>query len=235
VASVTWRMPCNFSRSFGAGRIQRRAIYTAHNSGAGPNCRCSGRCILSRPKDDQTRIARLDDEFASPIARGINEGFADYAQATFFDDPRFGDWVRDEPKGGRRCDDKTLRLKANAQDPQDRYKVGARGQLCSGTSASSLGPGSRMRLRSTRCSSSNRGARRRPHAKPCIMSTSPCLPPAGPDATKPRSTRSSMGGWPRAACRSTSSTDRPALAATLGEERLLPCRRSPSRLSRASR
>ena len=45
------------------------------------------------------RIARLDDEFASPIARGINEGFADYAQATFFDDPRFGDWVRDEPKG----------------------------------------------------------------------------------------------------------------------------------------
>ena len=71
------------------------------------------------------RIARLDDEFASPIARGINEGFADYAQATFFNDPRFGDWVRDEPKGARRCDDKTLRLKADPQDPQDRYKVGA--------------------------------------------------------------------------------------------------------------
>jgi hypothetical protein len=71
------------------------------------------------------RIARLDDEFASPIARGINEGFADYAQATFFNDPRFGDWVRDEPKGARRCDDKSLRLKADPQDPQDRYKVGA--------------------------------------------------------------------------------------------------------------
>ena len=44
------------------------------------------------------RIARLDDEFASPIACGVNEGFADYAQATFFNDPRFGDWVRDEPR-----------------------------------------------------------------------------------------------------------------------------------------
>jgi hypothetical protein len=70
------------------------------------------------------RIARLDDEFASPIARGINEGFADYAQATFFNDPRFGDWVRDEPTGARRCDDRTLRLQPNPQDPQDRYKVG---------------------------------------------------------------------------------------------------------------
>jgi len=71
------------------------------------------------------RIARLDDEFASPIARGINEGFADYAQATFFNDPRFGDWVRDEPKGARRCDDQALRLMSNPQDPQDRYKVGS--------------------------------------------------------------------------------------------------------------
>ena len=71
------------------------------------------------------RIARLDDEFASPIARGINEGFADYAQATFFNDPRFGDWVRDEPTGARRCDDKSLRLVSNPQDPQDRYKVGS--------------------------------------------------------------------------------------------------------------
>ena len=72
------------------------------------------------------RIARLSDDFASPTARAINEGFADYAQATFFNDPRFGDWVRDEPDGARRCDDKTLRLKANPDDSvQDRYAVGA--------------------------------------------------------------------------------------------------------------
>ena len=51
----------------------------------------------------------VDDEFASPIAFGLNEGYADYAQATLFNDPRFGDWVRDEPEGAvvvtrRPCD-----------------------------------------------------------------------------------------------------------------------------------
>jgi hypothetical protein len=87
------------------------------------------------------RIARLDDEFATPIARGLNEGFADYAQATFFSDPRFGDWVRDEPEGARRCDDKTLRLKPNPQDPQDRYKVGAAWAALLWDFRASVGPG----------------------------------------------------------------------------------------------
>jgi hypothetical protein len=87
------------------------------------------------------RIAHLDDEFASPIARGLNEGFADYAQATFFNDPRFGDWVRDDPEGARRCDDKTLRLKANPQDPQDRYKVGAAWAALLWDFRTSVGPG----------------------------------------------------------------------------------------------
>ena len=82
------------------------------------------------------RIARLSDDFASPTARAINEGFADYAQATFFNDPRFGDWVRDEPDGARRCDDKTLRLKANPDDSvQDRYAVGAACASPSGSAA----------------------------------------------------------------------------------------------------
>jgi hypothetical protein len=87
------------------------------------------------------RIARLDDEFASAIALGLNEGYADYAQATFFNDPRFGDWVRDEPNGARRCDDKTLRLKSNPQDPQDRYEVGAAWAALLWDLRTSVGPG----------------------------------------------------------------------------------------------
>jgi hypothetical protein len=90
-----------------------------------PAARSGDICIHEFTHAVVHRIARLDDEFASSIARGLNEGFADYAQATYFNDPRFGDWVRDEPNGARRCDDQTLRLTARPQDPQDRYKVGA--------------------------------------------------------------------------------------------------------------
>jgi hypothetical protein len=72
------------------------------------------------------RVARLDDEFASPVARGLNEGYADYAQATLYDDPRFGDWVRNLPEGARRCDDPGLRLMARpTHSLSDRYAVGA--------------------------------------------------------------------------------------------------------------
>jgi hypothetical protein len=87
------------------------------------------------------RIARLDDEFASPIALALNEGYADYAQATFFNDPRFGDWVRDEPAGARRCDDKTLRLKDDPTDPQDRYTVGNAWAALLWDLRTSVGPG----------------------------------------------------------------------------------------------
>jgi hypothetical protein len=44
------------------------------------------------------RIARLNDEFASPIARGINEGYADYAQATFLVNPRLAPGEIDQLK-----------------------------------------------------------------------------------------------------------------------------------------
>ena len=87
------------------------------------------------------RIARLDDEFASPIALGLNEGYGDYAQATFYNDPRFGDWVRDEPEGARRCDDKTLRLKADRRDSQDPHEVGAAWAALLWDLRTSVGPG----------------------------------------------------------------------------------------------
>jgi hypothetical protein len=49
--------------------------------------------------------------------------------------------VRDEPKGARRCDDKSLRLKADPQDPQDRYKVGAAWAALLWDFRSLVGPG----------------------------------------------------------------------------------------------
>ena len=106
-----------------------------------PAARSGDICIHEFTHAVVHRIARLDDEFASPIARGLNEGYADYAQATFFNDPRFGDWVRDEPEGARRCDDKTLRLTANPNDPQDRYKVGAAWAALLWDFRTSVGPG----------------------------------------------------------------------------------------------
>lgn len=49
--------------------------------------------------------------------------------------------MRDEPNGARRCDDHTLRLKANPQDPQDRYKVGAAWAALLWDFRASVGPG----------------------------------------------------------------------------------------------
>jgi hypothetical protein len=87
------------------------------------------------------RVARLDDEFASAVARGLNEGFGDYAQATLYGDPRFGDWVRDQPEGARRCDDATLRLPPKPVDPADRYVVGAAWAALLWDLRTALGPG----------------------------------------------------------------------------------------------
>ncbi len=38
-------------------------------------------------------------------ARGLSEGFSDYFTASLLDDPRFGDYVADEPHGARNCGD----------------------------------------------------------------------------------------------------------------------------------
>jgi hypothetical protein len=87
-----------------------------------PAARSGDICIHEFTHGVVHRIARLDDEFASKVAAGLNEGFADYAQATTLDDPRFGDWVRQEPNGARNCADPALRLPTN---PDDRYEVGS--------------------------------------------------------------------------------------------------------------
>ena len=70
------------------------------------------------------RVSRFGP-FTSAIGRGLNEGFADYAQASLYDDPRFGDWVRQQPDGARRCDRPDLRLTPSPTDTlRDRYQVG---------------------------------------------------------------------------------------------------------------
>lgn len=70
------------------------------------------------------RISRLGP-FTSAIGRGLNEGFADYAQASLYDDPRFGDWVRQLSDGARRCDRADLRLPTSPTESlRDRYQVG---------------------------------------------------------------------------------------------------------------
>jgi hypothetical protein len=87
-----------------------------------PAARSGDICIHEFTHAVVHRVARLDDEFASQVALGLNEGFADYAQATAFNDPRFGDWVKQDPNGARNCADPALRLPA---DPAKPYDVGA--------------------------------------------------------------------------------------------------------------
>ncbi|MGD9527149.1 hypothetical protein [Pseudonocardia sp.] len=62
---------------------------------------------------------RIDD--VGPVeARGLNEGFADYAQASLLADPRIGDWVA--PGQMRDCSSAAVRFPAQ---PVDVYAVGA--------------------------------------------------------------------------------------------------------------
>lgn len=98
------------------------------------------------------RISRLGP-FASAIGRGLNEGFADYAQASLLDDPRFGDWVQQRPDGARRCDRSDLRLPRSPTDPRRIATGSARpGRVCSGICESPSVLGSLTLSRSTRCS-----------------------------------------------------------------------------------
>jgi hypothetical protein len=43
-------------------------------------------------------------------SRGLSEGYSDYFAATLLDDPRFGDYVTNQPQGGRNCSDPALRF-----------------------------------------------------------------------------------------------------------------------------
>jgi hypothetical protein len=117
----------------------RNAIALA--DGQRPAARSGDICVHEFAHAVVHRVARLDDEFASAVARGLNEGFGDYAQATLHDDARFGDWVRDQPEGARRCDDATLRLPARPADPDDRYVVGAAWAALLWDLRTALGPG----------------------------------------------------------------------------------------------
>lgn len=61
------------------------------------------------------------DELSTPEAQGLNEGYADYAQASMLDNPLFGDWVN--PAGHRDCSDPAARFPSNA-DGVPFYEIG---------------------------------------------------------------------------------------------------------------
>lgn len=87
------------------------------------------------------RVCRLGP-FTSAIGRGLNEGFADYAQASVYDDPRFGDWVQQRTEGARRCNRPDLRLPRSPADTlRDRYRVGEAWSCLLWDLRSSVGPG----------------------------------------------------------------------------------------------
>ncbi len=63
------------------------------------------------------------DEIGPIEARGLNEGYADYAQASRLDDPRMGDWVA--PTRARDCSRPDLRFPPDAAQTRDPYAIGA--------------------------------------------------------------------------------------------------------------
>lgn len=94
------------------------------DDGAFPAARSGDICVHEFTHAVVHRVSRLGP-FTSAIGRGLNEGFADYAQASLYDDPRFGDWVRQQPEGARRSDRIALRLPASPSGSlRDRYRVG---------------------------------------------------------------------------------------------------------------
>ncbi len=94
------------------------------DDGAFPAARSGDICVHEFSHAVVHRVSRFGP-FTSAIGRGLNEGFADYAQASMYDDPRFGDWVRQQPTGARRCDRPDLRLLPEPADTlRDRYQVG---------------------------------------------------------------------------------------------------------------
>jgi hypothetical protein len=68
------------------------------------------------------------DELSTVQARGLSEGYADYAQASLLDNPLFGDWVAG-PKYQRDCSSAALRFPADlVHAPNDDftiYKIGS--------------------------------------------------------------------------------------------------------------
>ena len=98
-------------------------------------------------------------------------------------------------QGCSSCDDKTLRLKANPQDPQDRYKVGAAWAAMLWDFRTSVGPGvadavafHALQFFVPKCTYET--ARQALHHADLAL-----FPARRMDDTRPRSTRSSTDGW----------------------------------------
>lgn len=70
------------------------------------------------------RICRLNRS-AGMQAKSLSEGYADYAAATLLDDPRFGDYVQDQPEGARNCADPALRFPPGFTGDNEPYSSGA--------------------------------------------------------------------------------------------------------------
>jgi hypothetical protein len=111
------------------------------DDGAFPAARSGDICVHEFTHAVVHRVSRLGP-FTSAIGRGLNEGFADYAQASLYDDPRFGDWVRQQADGARRCDRVALRLPPSPSESlRDRYRVGEAWSCLLWDLRTAVGPG----------------------------------------------------------------------------------------------
>lgn len=68
-------------------------------------------------------VSRL---FRSPSteSKGLAEGYADYVACTILDDPRFGDWVTDNPEGARNCAKPKVARFQDVVNPSREHDVG---------------------------------------------------------------------------------------------------------------
>jgi hypothetical protein len=101
------------------GRFLPTRQMVVFGDGDRPGARSADICIHELTHAVVWGTRQIDD--VGPVeARGLNEGFADYTQASLLDDPRMGDWVA--PTQMRDCSSPAVRFPANPTEP---YAVGA--------------------------------------------------------------------------------------------------------------
>jgi hypothetical protein len=101
------------------GRFLPSRQMVVFGDGDRPGARSADICVHELTHAVVWGTRQIDD--VGPLeARGLNEGFADYAQASLLDDPRMGDWVA--PTRMRDCSSHTVRFPANPTEP---YAIGA--------------------------------------------------------------------------------------------------------------
>jgi hypothetical protein len=94
----------------------------AFGDGPRPGARSADICIHEFTHAVVWAAHRIDE--VSPVeARGLNEGWADYAQASLLDNALMGDWVR--PGQSRDCSSVTVKFPANMATTTDPYAIGA--------------------------------------------------------------------------------------------------------------